>query len=66
MIDIKTLVDGDKVVCINEDNQSVLKLGCTYTVDLTKTPYGGRFYIKEWQRFAFKADRFILLKEGFK
>ena len=50
------MLEGQKLLCINAENQKVLKTGKIYTVD--------RVYVKEWKRFSFSKDRFKLLGEN--
>ena len=44
---------GEKVVCVDDSNQKVLKLGKVYTVDKTLNTSDNRVFIKEWKRFSF-------------
>ena len=55
------MYDGQKIKCINSDNQKVLKLGEIYTVDTTMSTTDNRVYIKEWKRFSFSKDRFEIV-----
>lgn len=48
----------DKVVCVDDSNQKVLKLGNVYTVDKTFNAPENRVFIKEWKRFSFSESRF--------
>ena len=57
------MYDGQKIKCINSDNQKVLKLGEIYTVDTTMSTTDNRVYIKEWKRFSFSKDRFEIVGE---
>ena len=57
------MYDGQKIKCINSDNQKVLKLGEIYTVDTTMLTADNRVYIKEWKRFSFSKDRFEIVGE---
>ena len=43
--------EGQKIRCVNANNQKVLKLGEIYTVDTTISTTDNRVYIKEWERF---------------
>lgn len=55
--------EGQKIRCVNSDNQKVLKLGEIYTVDTTMSTTDNRVYIKEWKRFSFSKDRFEIVDE---
>ena len=48
----------EKVVCIDDSDQKVLKLGKVYTVDKTFNAAENRVFIKEWERFSFSESRF--------
>ena len=58
------MLEGQKLLCINAENQKVLKTGKIYTVDTTLNTTEDRVYVKEWKRFSFSKDRFKLLGEG--
>ena len=58
------MYEGQKIRCVNIDNQKVLKLGEIYTVDKTMSTTGNRVYIKEWKRFSFSKDRFEIVGEN--
>lgn len=50
---------GDKLVCIDDKGQKVLKKGSFYTVSRTDDYNGrNRVYIEEYKRFSFSKDRF--------
>ena len=55
--------EGQKIRCVNANNQKVLKLGEIYTVDTTIPTTDNRVYIKEWKRFSFSKDRFEIVDE---
>ena len=55
--------EGQKIRCVNTNNQKVLKLGEIYTVDTTTLTTDNRVYIKEWKRFSFSKDRFEIVDE---
>ena len=57
------MLEGQKLLCINAENQKVLKTGKIYTVDTTLNTTEDRVYVKEWKRFSFSKDRFKLLGE---
>ena len=57
------MLEGQKIVCIDDSNQKVLKAGKIYTVDTTLTTTEDRVYVKEWKRFSFSKDRFKLIGE---
>ena len=57
------MYEGQKIRCVNADNQKVLKLGETYTVDTTMSTTNNRVYIKEWKRFSFSKNRFEIVGE---
>lgn len=55
---------GTRVVCMNDEGQSVLKKGEIYTVHKLDNVDGrDRIYIEEWKRFSFSADRFSSLNQ---
>lgn len=58
------MLEGQKLLCINAENQKVLKTGKIYTVDTTLSTTEDRVYVKEWKRFSFSKDRFKLLGEN--
>lgn len=47
------MLEGQKLLCINAENQKVLKTGKIYTVDTTLSTTEDRVYVKEWKRFSF-------------
>ena len=49
---------GEKVVCVDDFDQKVLKLDKVYTVDKTLNTLDNRVFIKEWKRFSFSESRF--------
>lgn len=55
--------EGQKIRCVNANNQKVLKLGEIYTVDTTMSTADNHVYIKEWKRFSFSKDRFEIVDE---
>ena len=57
------MLEGQKIICIDDSNQKVLKAGKIYTVDTTLNTTEDRVYVKEWKRFSFSKDRFKLLGE---
>ena len=57
------MLEGQKIVCIDDSNQKVLKAGKIYTVGTTLNTTEDRVYVKEWKRFSFSKDRFKLLGE---
>ena len=57
------MLEGQKIVCIDDSNQKVLKAGKIYTVDTTLNTTEDCVYVKEWKRFSFSKDRFKLLGE---
>lgn len=48
----------EKIVCVDDSDQKVLKLGKVYTVDKTFNAPENRVFIKEWKRFSFSESRF--------
>ena len=58
------MLEGQKIICIDDSNQKVLKVGKIYTVDTTMNAAEDRVYVKEWKRFSFSKDRFKLLGEN--
>lgn len=57
------MLEGQKIICIDDSNQKVLKAGKIYTVDTTLNTTEDRVYVKEWKRFSFSKDRFKLAEE---
>ena len=47
-----------KILCIDDTKQKVLKKGNIYTVDETFNAHEDRVFIKEWKRFSFSNGRF--------
>lgn len=47
-----------KIRCVDDSKQKVLKVGEIYTVDKTFNAPDNRVYIKEWKRFSFSISRF--------
>lgn len=47
-----------KIRCVDDSKQKVLKVGEIYTVDKTFNAPEDRVYIKEWKRFSFSISRF--------
>ena len=58
------MIGGQKLLCIDDSNQRVLKAGKIYTVDTTLSTTEDRVYVKEWKRFSFSKERFKLLGEN--
>ena len=58
------MLEGQKIVCVDDSNQKVLKVGKVYTVDNTLNTTENRVYVKEWKRFSFYKSRFKLIGEG--
>ena len=56
------MLEGQKIICIDDSNQKVLKAGKIYTVDTTLTTTPDRIYVKEWKRFSFSMSRFELVQ----
>lgn len=52
---------GQKIKCINDEKQKVLKLDEIYTVDKTFNAPDNRVFIKEWKRFSFSESRFEIV-----
>ena len=48
----------EKVVCVDDSDQKVLKIGKVYTVAKTFNAPENRVFIKEWKRFSFSESRF--------
>lgn len=57
------MYEGQKIRCVNSNNQKVLKLGEIYTVDTTMSTTDNRVYIKEWKRFSFGKGSFEIVDE---
>ena len=57
------MYEGQKIRCVNANNQKVLKLGEIYTVGTTILTTDNRVYIKEWKRFSFSKGRFEIVDE---
>ena len=51
-----------KIKCIDDSKQKVLKVGEIYTVDTTFNAPDNRVFIKEWKRFSFSISRFELVE----
>ena len=51
-----------KVKCIDDSKQKVLKIGEIYTVDTTLCTTDNLVFIKEWKRFSFSVSRFELVE----
>lgn len=51
-----------KIKCIDDSEQKVLKVGEIYTVDKTFNAPDNRVFIKEWKRFSFSMSRFELVE----
>ena len=51
-----------RIKCIDDSKQKVLKVGEIYTVDTTFNSPDGGVYIKEWKRFSFSMSRFELVE----
>ena len=49
---------NQKIICVDDTNQKVLKGGSIYTVDKKFNAPDGRVFIKEWKRFSFSKGRF--------
>lgn len=49
---------NQKIICVDDTNQKVLKKGIIYTVDETFNAPEDRVFIKEWKRFSFSKGRF--------
>ncbi|AZF88405.1 hypothetical protein TAC_0004 [Acinetobacter phage TAC1] len=53
------LKDGDKIICIDDSGQKVVKKGSIYTVkELDISGDRDRVWIKDYKRFSFKISRF--------
>ena len=53
---------NQKIKCIDDSKQKVLKAGEIYTVDTTFNAPDNRVFIKEWKRFSFSMSRFELVE----
>ena len=53
---------NQKIRCIDDSKQKVLKVGEIYTVDTTFNAPDNRVLIKEWKRFSFSMSRFELVE----
>ena len=53
---------NQKIRCIDDSKQKVLKVGEIYTVDTTLSTTDNRVYIEEWKRFSFSMSRFELVE----
>ena len=53
---------NQKIKCIDDSKQKVLKVGEIYTVDTTFKAQDNRVFIKEWKRFSFSMSRFELVE----
>jgi len=53
---------NQKIRCIDDSKQKVLKVGEIYTVDTTFNAPDNRVYIEEWKRFSFSMSRFELVE----
>ena len=53
---------NQKIRCIDDSKQKVLKVGEIYTVDTTLSTTDNRVYIEEWKRFSFSMFRFELVE----
>ena len=53
---------NQKIRCIDDSKQKVLKVGEIYTVDTTLSTTDNRVYIEEWKRFSFSMLRFELVE----
>ena len=54
---------GQKIKCIDDSKQKVLKFGKIYTVDETLRTTENRVYVKEWKSFSFLKSRFEIVGE---
>ena len=52
---------NQKIICIDDTKQKVLKQGDIYTVDKTLNATDNRVFIKEWKRFSFSMRRFQIV-----
>ena len=53
---------NQKIRCIDDSKQKVLKVGEIYTVYTTLSTTDNRVYIEEWKRFSFSMSRFELVE----
>ncbi len=53
---------NQKIRCIDDSKQKVLKVGEIYTVDTTLSTTDNRVYIEGWKRFSFSMSRFELVE----
>ena len=53
---------SQKIRCIDDSKQKVLKAGEIYSVDTTFNAPDNRVYIKGWKRFSFSMSRFELVE----
>lgn len=56
-----TLKHGDRIICINDANQNIVREGRTYTVyypDWMGISPDTKVYIQEHKRFGFSPERF--------
>ena len=53
---------NQKIRCIDDSKQKVLKVEEIYTVDTTFNAPDNRVFIKEWKRFSFSMSRFELVE----
>ena len=53
---------NQKIRCIDDSKQKVLKVEEIYTVDTTLSTTDNRVYIEEWKRFSFSMSRFELVE----
>lgn len=56
------LKHNQKIKCIDDSKQKVLKVGEIYTVDKTFNAPDNRVFIKEWKRFSFSMSRFEVVE----
>ena len=56
------LKNNQKIRCIDDSKQKVLKVGEIYTVDKTLNAPDNRVFIKEWKRFSFSMSRFEVVE----
>ena len=56
------LKHNQKIKCIDDSKQKVLKVGEIYTVDKTFNASDNRVFIKEWKRFSFSMLRFEVVE----
>jgi len=53
---------NQKIRCVDDSKQKVLKVGEIYTVGTTFNAPDTRVFIKEWKRFSFSISRFELVE----